>query len=291
LKDIAPDVFTYTSAIDTLAKAESVRWSESAEKLLLEMLDEYRQTLREDLKPNVRTFTSVINSFGRSKERPERCFSILEVMRELDIEPDAICYNAVINAFGWAHDVPNREIIVYDLLQEMLQSSSAAAKPDIITANSILNACAYATASSSASMTAVAVASSAVQIAIDTFEFFQQNAPTYGWPDHVTYGNLLLVVAQQMSPSSPRAIQMVETIFAQACQKGHVSPLVLQRLHRILPNDRLIALLGSKAIIELTSSSFVFDMAQLPSQWTQFAPRYGQRRNSRPSRKEKKQRK
>ena len=50
--DCRPDVFTYTSVIDAVAKQQ-------AALLLTEVEDEYQRTRQEYIKPNVRTYTSV----------------------------------------------------------------------------------------------------------------------------------------------------------------------------------------------------------------------------------------
>ena len=58
-KDCHPDVVTYTSVIDTLAKEASLEASEKAEALLEELELSYDQTSDPRLKPNIRTYTSV----------------------------------------------------------------------------------------------------------------------------------------------------------------------------------------------------------------------------------------
>ena len=56
----APDVVTYTSVIDALAKEQTAEATETAEKLLHELeIANSGSPNSERLKPNVRTYTSV----------------------------------------------------------------------------------------------------------------------------------------------------------------------------------------------------------------------------------------
>lgn len=274
-KQIDRDVFTYTSAINVMAKAESAEWSDKAESLLDEMLEEQRLTGRSNLKPNVRTFTSLINAVARSKERPERALAMLEKMRAVDVEADSICYNAVINAYGWSN-VVGKEEYAFQVLMDMLQPDSNV-KPDIITANSVLHCCAFAVTDSEAHKEKV------MECAIKTLEIFTCDTPLYGWPDHITFSNMLLTIAKQM-PLNEKRVSLAEATFWQCCEGGHVSSLVLQRLRLAIPPERLASLLGS-AIVKNTKSSFVFDMQELPVEWRTHAPRPGRRTASRASEK------
>jgi hypothetical protein len=58
-EDCRPDVVTYTSVIDTIAKQSSLEASEKAELLLEELETAYRESLDPRMKPNIRTYTSV----------------------------------------------------------------------------------------------------------------------------------------------------------------------------------------------------------------------------------------
>jgi pentatricopeptide repeat protein len=278
-RQINADVFTYTSAINVMAKAESVMWSNKAEELLDQIIQEQERTGRSDLKPNVRTFTSVINAVARSKEHPERALAMLERMRQVGVQPDSICYNAVINAYGWSN-VVGKEESAFELLQEMLRPDSKV-KPDIITANSILHSCAFAVTESEAQRGKV------MEYAIQTLEIFTRDAPSYGWPDHITYANMLLTIAKQM-PLNEKRVSLAEATFWKCCEVGHVSSLVVQRLRLAIPADRLAAILGS-AMLKNTEKSFIFDMKELPAEWKIYAPSPGRHKASRASEKKEEQ--
>lgn len=286
--DCRPDVYTYTSVIDALAKHSSPNASEQAVSLLTELEEEYNRDSEDILKPNIRTYTSVINAIGRSRRHPERAEEILDRLErlfqsgELDVQPDTACYNAVINAFGWC-DEKGKSQRAFDLYQRMMDAYESGrnlkVKPDIVTCNSILNACAFEKNESDADRAAT------VETAIHILEAFQTAAPKYGWPNHSTYSNMLLTIGRQM-PMNERRLDLAEATFWQCCEAGHVSPLVISHLRIALDSKRLKSILGS-ALSENRGDKFSYDMSKLPCEWRRFAPqrkarpRKGQNRSRR----------
>jgi pentatricopeptide repeat protein len=275
---LRPDVFTYTSLMDVFAKQGTIEAGEKARLLLDDMEQEYKETGRLEIKPNVRTYTSVINAIARSRSSPEDAEGILDRMADANIKPDVVCYNAVINAYGWS-DFEGKEQRAYAVFNRMLASyraGTADAKPDIITCNSILNACAFAMGGDRAA---------AMQVAIDTLETFQSAAPEFGFPNHVTYGNMLTCISRQM-PQSEKGCDLAEATFWQCCAAGHVSALVIHSLRAAVTPTRLKTILGP-ALIANDERSFIFEMHEMPFKWKQFAPRKAtaQRKPTRPSTK------
>lgn len=266
-----PDAVTYTSVIDTLAKCESPDSVENAVALLTEM-EESRDV---HLKPNVRTYTSAINAIARSRENPQRAEAILERMEALEdasVEPDVVCFNAVINAWGWSQEKgkASQAHQLYQRMMDHFNSGNVNAKPDIVTCNSILNACAFDNGVEESERAAT------MTIAIQTLEAFQSTAPSFGWPNHVTYGNMLLCISRQM-PMSDARLDLAEATFWQCARAGHVSALVISQLRNALDGERLKSLLGSALFVN-TPEKFSYDMKSLPRDWRRFAPQSKHRR-------------
>ena len=277
---LRPDVFTYTSLIDVYAKQGTMEATEKARLILVEMEQEYQETGSREIKPNVRTYTSVINAIARTRKNPEGAKAILDRMVDANVQPDVVCYNAVINAFGWS-DLQDKEHQAYAILDQMLTSYKNGivdAKPDVITCNSILNACAFATGSDRVKT---------MQVAIDTLEKFQSAAPEFGWPNHISYANMLMAISRQM-PQSEKRCDLAEVTFWQCCEAGHVSILVVHSLRGAVTPSRLKKILGP-ALIANSESSFRFELREMPAKWKQFAPRksntINQRKVTRPSAK------
>ena len=137
-------------------------------------------------------------------------------------------------------------------------------KPDIITFNSLLNACAFEKADSEADRAAT------IEVAIRSLEAFQARAPKYGWPNHVTYSKMLLAIGRQM-PMNERRLDLAEATFWQCCKAGQVSPSVISHLRNALDAGRLQKILGSALIVN-QDNKFLYDMRRLPNEWRRYAP-------------------
>ena len=240
------------------------------------------------LKPNIRTYTAVIHAIARSGTNPGRAEAIVARIEQMyaagdrDTQPDTVCYAALINAFGWS-DVKGKSSKCFDIYQRMLElytsRKNVLAKPDIITCNSVLNACVFECADTESERTAI------LNIVASTLEAFQSNAPRFGWPNHLTYAHALQAIENHVQDPQTRA-NMAETIFSQCCQSGQVSVLVVTCLHRTLtPWKRFAQLLGD-ALSSNENEKLYFDWKRLPKAWTRFAPPPKEKRNSKPSAKQ-----
>lgn len=183
------------------------------------------------------------------------------------MQPDTACYNAVINAWGWSNK-EGKSQKSFKLYQRMMKAYESGrnpgVKPDLITCNSLLNACAFEQANSESDRAA------AIEIAIQALEAFQTSAPKYGWPNHITFSNMLLVIGRQM-PMNERRLDLAEATFWQCCKAGHVSSLVISHLRMALDAERLKSILGSALIVN-REDKFSYDMRKLPRDWRRFAP-------------------
>lgn len=197
-----------------------------------------------------------------------------------DYQPDVICYDALINAFGWSA-VRGKGREAYKIYRKMLHlfetGSNRSAKPDIITCNSVLNACAYDTADTPLERAEL------IDIVVTTFEDFQANQAKFGRLNHVTYATVLIAISKHMEPSEQRS-DLAEATFWQCAKAGHVSVLVIMQLHNALPWERCKKILGS-ALLSGEGENLRFIFNDLPKEWTRHAPSVKQRTGSRASKK------
>jgi hypothetical protein len=209
----------------------------------------------------------------------ERLETLFE-MGETDTRPDCVCYDSLINAFGWS-DRKGKALKCYAIYEKMMSlyesRKNVDAKPDIITCNSVLNACAYEEVETESERDAI------MGVVVKTLEAFQSSAPKFGWPNHISYATTLIAISKHVMDSEKRA-DMAEATFWQCCQRGHVSVLVVSCLHRVLPWDRFSSIMG-KALSSGEGEDLHFHFRGLPEEWTRFAPQTKERRESRPSRK------
>ena len=94
------------------------------------------------------------------------------------------------------------------------------AKPDLITLNSLLNACAFSAANDKEE------SAEAVEIAIKAYELYQAEAPLFGVPNHLTYGSMLMIF-NKLLPQNEIRDDLMKNLFYQCCENGHVSGFVV----------------------------------------------------------------
>jgi hypothetical protein len=156
---------------------------------------------------------------------------------------------------------------VFLKMKELYQSYQAPrAKPDIITCNSVLTACAHEVASTPAERNQI------LRCAVETYEFFRTNAPKFGRLDHITFDRALKAIGKHLVDDDQKRWIMAESIFAECCLRGNVSVLVVTTLHTILPWNRLSQLLGG-ALMSKEGEPLHFSWKLLPADYSKYAPR------------------
>lgn len=196
------------------------------------------------------------------------------------LTPDTVCYNAVLNAYGWSK-LRGKGSKCFNILQRMIErsesSDSAQAKPDIITCNSVINACAFEKPESDLEKEQV------IKVVVDTLEIFQKVVPKYGYPDHITYSQVIYAISNQMDPGD-RQYDLAEATFWQCCEAGHVNPKVVTALEQVLPWSRFSNIMGSSLNSE-EGERISFDLNSLPRSWTRKSMKNKGHTHSRPSHK------
>ena len=135
------DTISYNTVLLAIARSALPDAGERAEQLMRKMV----------VRPNARTYTTVIDAWSRS-HNSTRALALLCEMEELyettgdvSIRPNCISYSTVINAYALSRE-PNKATMAWELLQRMKELSDSGtnvhAKPSLITYNSVLNACA-----------------------------------------------------------------------------------------------------------------------------------------------------
>jgi hypothetical protein len=85
------------------------------------------------------------------------------------------------------------------------------AKPDIVTCNSVLNACAFEKTRSETEREEI------MNNVVTTLEIFQSSAPKYGYPDHATYAQVLLALSNHMLNNEKRQKLAEATFWQVSC--------------------------------------------------------------------------
>mmetsp|Transcript_6109 Transcript_6109/g.8965 ORF Transcript_6109/g.8965 Transcript_6109/m.8965 type:complete len:1110 (-) Transcript_6109:132-3461(-) len=148
--DFQPDIFSYNSVINALAKAAKYDSSAArrAEALLLRIYESSKKNKR--VRPNTLTFSAVMNALAQSREEgsAERAEVLLRMMEKSYangarlMKPNVVCYSAIINA--WAKSgKPGAAVRAERILNRMLEMYKATGDPDfypnVISFNSAIN--------------------------------------------------------------------------------------------------------------------------------------------------------
>lgn len=268
------DIYTYTSLIDAISRQESYHSSELAISLLEEIEVSFKKRGDKRLQSNVRLYTSVVNAIGRSHKDPNRAqdivnrveSSFLKERTHLENKPDVVLYNALINAYGWS-EMEGRSRKCFEILNHMFSlykyGKIPDAKPDTVSFNSVLNACAYERTDSQSKSDDI------MKTVVKTFELLY-NSSEYGKPDPSTYVQVLIAINNHMAEDDEKRVAMAEAIFLKCAANGQISPIIIPKLHAIIPFSRFRKLMGSASTGE---KPLRYDLSKLPSQWTANAPR------------------
>eukprot|EP00816_Leptocylindrus_hargravesii_P011642 CAMPEP_0196813218 /NCGR_PEP_ID=MMETSP1362-20130617/34767_1 /TAXON_ID=163516 /ORGANISM="Leptocylindrus danicus, Strain CCMP1856" /LENGTH=582 /DNA_ID=CAMNT_0042189305 /DNA_START=105 /DNA_END=1853 /DNA_ORIENTATION=- len=120
-----------------------------AEALLQFMEELYSRTQREDLRPDTRSYTKVINAWSRSRQyadAPERALAILQRMDYLYaqgntyVKPNAYSFTAVIDTFANAGMPTQAEEWFEEMEARYEQYGDEDVKPNVRSFNAVINA-------------------------------------------------------------------------------------------------------------------------------------------------------
>ncbi|KAL7576413.1 hypothetical protein ACA910_018217 [Epithemia clementina (nom. ined.)] len=172
------------------------------------------------LKPNVKTYTNVLDCFAKSREVISLDFAVqmIQKMEQNGPKPNVFAYTALIQNYAKSR-LPYKALEASKILQKMKTSKNPEVWPNIITYNAVLNAAEHSDSSGGAAT------EEALRVACVTFEEIRTSPLT---ANHVTYASFLGVLGKLM-PSSARQ-EIVGLVFRRACKEGQVSPLVLRKL-------------------------------------------------------------
>jgi pentatricopeptide repeat protein len=274
------DVYTYTTVIDAIAKEETYEGSKMAVSLLEELEKSYEETGERRFQPNILLYTAAVNAIGRSHKEPERAQAIVDRVESSFLEssttwktkPDVLFYNALINAYGWS-DMNGKSKKCAEVLQHMIDLAESRklpnARPDIISFNSVLNACAYEKPDTQASTSEI------LEIATETYERLSsgKGEQSFGRPDLSTYIQMMINIINHIPRHDERRELMAEAVFFRCAEDGLVGPAIVSKLAFALSKPRFQSIMGEALDKEKhNEGKLVFDVSLLPQAWTAKLP-------------------
>lgn len=258
-----PTTVSYNAVIDAYAKSKQEEAAERAEQVLRRMGVLYKEGA--DIKPNTRSFNTVINAWAKSgrEDAAEKAQDLLDLMSRLyeegnkAVRPDVHSVTTVINAFARSNQLKDKAERANKLFRNMKQAYEATGdglkhlRPNVVTVNAVMNACAYTAGD-------ILEQNRAMEIAHERLKHLEDS--DYGSPDQITYGTFLKVCANQMPDCSTRQ-QIMEVIFQKSTRDGMLGNLVLQQLRAMGPPDLFYRLTGHHIEEEIR-------LQNLPKEWS-----------------------
>jgi len=150
-ESLKPDTVSFSCVMDGWARISHVDKPYAADRALA-LLEKMKSLEREGMGPNSRTYTSVLSAIAKSGtwEACETARAILQDMEyeasdngRMNLQPSTIHYNAVLHAYARSPRA-DKALKASSFLSYMRQHPNRQCRPDSISYNSVLMACANA---------------------------------------------------------------------------------------------------------------------------------------------------
>jgi len=206
-------------------------------------MDLYAEIVQDTaLEPNVKTYTNVVSALkGRGDGALEKAVEVVANMEASTTRGNIHVYTALIQCYSLSSH-PHKAREAWNVLQRL---DSLGLQPNIVTYNSVINACEHTRSSDDFS-----VAEEALHIATKVLEEIRLASLA----NHVTYGSFLGVLVNHM-PESETRDKLLQLIFQKIVHEGQLSRLVLKGLEGAAPQTWKLLLQG-------------YDVDNLPEEWT-----------------------
>jgi len=276
---VAPNVRHYSVVLNAYAKSAC---PEEAQALLNHMEGLYRNTQDDNIRPDVISYTTVIEAWGKSFDpnRGEKALAILHKMIERyedgsrnvndNAFPTVRTFTAVILALA-NHRVEGNAYKAFHLLQTMNDMDIT---PNIYSYNYAINACANAPEIHGKEKEKL------FKVVAIIFKRLQQRQKEHNdnlklnlnqhykedqLPNSMTY-SFFIKSCTHLLPSSRRRDDLVQKAFELSCKSGHVSKEVLYRLRLACKIEDYIDLLDIS-----TDDGTEITVNDLPKEWSRNA--------------------
>lgn len=228
----------YNAAINAWASSGSGSAAFRAQAILSEMEARHSEDPFVPT-PDTTSYNTVIKALSRGgsrlTERAEELLQQMEANEKFGVGPDAFSYTALITAYGRSSLEMKAENAYKVLLRQIAayERGNLAARPNILTFNSLLNACAFVNGKSARKVEAFAIMVAATNL-----------LKKFTVADQTTYGTILRCCSTLLPPGDTRRTELVDTAFRKACDEGKVGQLVLKQLKFAAAGTQYQDLLG-----------------------------------------------
>lgn len=228
-----PDSQAYNTVIDVWVKSGSPLSVERA-KFWLNRMEEKSNNGDIFVKPNIRTYTSVINAFRNNMKDHcnivcEEAENILKLVEEkyskgdLELAPDEFLYTCVINLWGRSRSRQKAKR-AREILKRMEKQK---VEPNTVTYTSVLNACEHTNGD-------VDSKAEALRIALETFSIMQKSQHIK--PNNITFRTIISTVGRLVeNQNHTQRNNIISKLFELCCEAGQVDEIVLKNIKKYTP--------------------------------------------------------
>ena len=259
--ELQPDTVCFSVVMDAWAKKSSTEtpWAADRALALLERMYDL------GIEPNEYTISSLFTALGNSGQwdAAERAHLLLKDMEnENSIRVSTIHYNTVISAYARSPRA-DKALKAFAVLQALQTHSSESCKPDIISWNTVLLACANAFGNDDLKDKSFAIALHAFRSAMEADDL----VPTSTTISHFCKSTRRLISDQR------RRLTILNKVFQVARKKGLMTSVIVQQLQMACQTDEeWIQVLG-EASARMLSRSRRASRNQIPYEWRKNAKR------------------
>ncbi len=221
LLDVTPDTVSYNCIIKAHANSGNAK---KAEEILNIMEDLYTSTKDEKIKPDLISFSSVLNAYAKSASYDQNAPRTAEkiLMRMLKVQKDSEdgsnqiinvwSFNAVLNAYA-AQGAGQRALLLLQLMEDLTERhDDNTIRPDTYSYNTVLKALARSKEKGSIGK--------ALQI-LDRMEEKSDNGDLEVKPDGVSYNTVILAIANNGGQGSGKSAERILRRMEKQYYKGH----------------------------------------------------------------------
>jgi len=216
--EVRPNQYSYNIYLQSVAKQRRPWSADEAERILKFLKEKSMEPSREELQPDVLTFTNVLHAIALSEAEDgfQRAYTILQEMEEgdMDVRPNVYTYNVIINAVAKSKILGKAKISI-QLLRRMKEVSIV---PITITLNNILNACAY-------SDRGYENRREILDIALVILKEAQNTCGA----NYITYGTALRVI-RFFADDYMERWQLIRRVFRECLRDGQFSPSIMKHV-------------------------------------------------------------
>lgn len=229
-KEVKPNVISYNTVLKAWSLSNDVDAAKNAQSLLNKMETNDENGVR----PNIVSYNTVISAIVRNGTAESIVSAknvLLQQMVKNNVMPDVVSFTTLMRGVARSNmrDKANQAQHILRSLQEFYKTGNDDIKPNILSYNTVLNACAFS------GHYGISTKKEAFLIAISTYNEIRNCE--YVEPDSVTYGSMLKICSNLMPKSGKSRTSLAKQIFKECCSKGLVNEFVLNALRASISQE------------------------------------------------------